>query len=217
MSFFTISPQVMSSTALILNLFVSGVAFIVYYRARHFTPRLLWPFLLTSVPAAFIGGYLNISANTYLTLLYLSLTYIAFRLSFTRGASDKDQKDPQSISLVIALLCGAGIGLLSGMLGIGGGIFLSPLIVLAGWGTPKQAAASAAAFIFINSFSGLLGRAASDNLVLGLLGAALLPLGLTGAWAGSRLGARYLSGVAVRRLLGVVLLIAVARYWAAFL
>jgi len=216
MSLFTIAPQVMSSTALILNLFVSGIAFVAYYRALHFKPRLVWPFLLTSVPAAFIGGFLDISANTYLTLLYLSLTYIAFRLLFFHRVNDDEQNNLRPLSLVIALLCGAGIGLLSGMLGIGGGIFLSPLIVMAGWGTPKQAAASAAAFIFVNSFSGLVGRALGANLELGLLGATLLPLGLTGAWAGSRLGAHHLSGAAVRRLLGLALFIAAARYWSAF-
>lgn len=217
MSQFFIAPQIMSSTALILNLVVSFIAFVSYYRARFFAPRLLWPFLLTSVPAAFIGGLLEVSTNTYFLLLYLSLSYIAFRILFFRSISDEDTSSVRPLSLGVALLCGAGIGLLSGIIGIGGGIFLSPLIVLAGWGTPKQAAASSAAFIFVNSFSGLLGRAMSGSLELGVLGLALLPLGLAGAWVGSRLGSRYLSGAAVRRLLGVVLLIAVVRYWGEFL
>ncbi len=217
MSLFMIAPQVMSSTALVLNLVVSCIAFIAYYRARFFAPRLLWPFLLTSVPAAFIGGYLRVSMNTYFLLLYLSLTYIAFRMLFFPRYNDEDPNNVRPLSLAVAILCGAGIGLLSGIIGIGGGIFLSPLIVLAGWGTPKQAAASAAAFIFVNSLSGLFGRAMSGNLELGVLGLALLPLGLAGAWAGSRLGARYLSGAAIRRLLGIVLLIAVARFWGTLL
>lgn len=213
MSLFLISPQVMASTALVLNLLVSCIAFIAYSRAKFFRPHLLWPFLLTSVPAAFLGGYLEISINTYLALLYLSLTYIALRLLFFATPTDDTQNNLRPLSLIIALLCGAAIGLVSGIIGIGGGIFLSPLIVLARWGTPKQAAASAAGFIFVNSLSGLLGRATNGNLEIGLLGLSLLPLGLVGAWAGSHLGARYLSGAAVRRLLGVVLLLAVARYW----
>ena len=111
---------------------------------------------------------------------------------------------------------GAAIGLLSGIIGIGGGIFLSPLIVLAGWGTPKQAAASAAAFIGLNSTSGLVGRLMGGNLELGLLGLSLLPMGLVGAYSGSRLGAQRLSGEALRRLLGAILLAAVLRYWLRF-
>jgi len=114
-------------------------------------------------------------------------------------------------------VAGAGIGLLSGIIGIGGGIFLSPLIVLAGWGTPKQAAASSAAFIFINSLSGLLGRLSGGNYEFGILGLALLPVGVIGALGGSHLGARHLSSDAVRRLLGVILAIAVARFWINFL
>lgn len=97
------------------------------------------------------------------------------------------------------------------MVGLGGGIFLSPLIVLAGWGTPKQAAASSAGFIVINSASGLLGRLIG-NFMLGLLGAALLPVGFAGALLGSRLGARYLSGTLLRRVLGLILLLTVLNF-----
>ena len=213
MSLFLIPTTVMSSTALTLNLLVSSIAFIAYYRARYFTPHLLWPFLLTSIPAAFIGGYIHISTNTYLTLLYLSLSYVAFRMLFFNKSSEIQPEDLKPFSIPIAMACGAGIGLLSGIIGLGGGIFLAPLIVLAGWGTPKQAAASAAAFIFVNSTSGLIGRLAGGNLEIGLLGFALIPLGLLGALGGSQLGARYLSNAAMRRLLGIILIIAVSHYW----
>jgi len=237
MSLFAIPPQTMASTALTLNILVSSIAFIAYYRARHFVPRLLWPFLLTSIPAAFVGGYIRVETNTYLLLLYLALSYVAFRMLFFRGSArggrhklsrsfgvgaasppvrSNSEELPGSFSLVAALFSGALIGLLSGIIGIGGGIFLSPLIVLAGWGTPKQAAASAAAFVLINSVSGLAGRLWGGNLDLGLLGLSLLPLGVLGALGGSQLGARYLSGEALRRLLGVVLLIAVLRFWLQF-
>lgn len=217
MSLFVIPPNVMSSTALMLNVLVSSIAFIAYYRARHFTPRLLWPFLLTSIPAAFLGGYIEVSTNTYLALLYASLTYVAYRMLVFRKDGGGDGRNYKAMPLLIATACGAGIGLLSGIIGIGGGIFLSPLIVLAGWGSPKQAAASAAGFIFVNSASGLIGRLAGGNLEFGLLGYALIPLGIAGALGGSRLGARYLSGNSVRRLLGVVLLLAVANFWLAWI
>ncbi len=212
MSLFAFSPQLMSSTALILNVLVSSIAFIAFYRARHFNPRLLWPFLLTSIPAAFLGGVIQVGTSTYLVLLYLSLTYVAVRMLLTRsghGAEPPARKFPISV----ALASGAGIGLLSGILGIGGGIFLSPLIVMAGWGTPKQAAATASGFIFVNSLSGLVGRIFGGSIEIGLAGLALIPLGLLGAVGGSQLGARYLSGYALRRLLGVILAIAVLRFW----
>jgi uncharacterized membrane protein YfcA len=217
MSLFSFTPQVMASTALILNLLVSSIAFTAFYRARHFSPRLLWPFLLTSIPAAFLGGLIQVGTDTYLVLLYLSLTYVAFRMLFYRTQQDTEGRPGRPLSVFIALVSGAAIGLLSGIIGIGGGIFLSPLIVLAGWGTPKQAAASAAGFIFINSLSGLIGRTIGGSLEIGVVGLALIPLGLIGAMGGSRLGARYLSGAALRRLLGVILAIAVLRFWLGYL
>jgi uncharacterized membrane protein YfcA len=104
------------------------------------------------------------------------------------------------------------IGAISGMVGLGGGIFLSPLIVLSGWGTPKEAASASAGFIVVNSVSAILGRMIGGNFALGLLGAVLLPVGILGALAGSRLGARVLSGAFLRRLLGVILLLSVLRF-----
>jgi uncharacterized membrane protein YfcA len=98
------------------------------------------------------------------------------------------------------------------MVGIGGGIFLSPFIILAHWGTPKQAAATAAGFIVLNSVSGLAGRLVGGNLMLGTFGAALIPLGIVGALIGSYLGARFFSSLWTRRILGVVLLIAITNY-----
>jgi uncharacterized membrane protein YfcA len=214
MSLFSLRPEVMASTALSLNILVAGVAFLTYYRARHFVPTLLWPFLLTSIPAAFIGGYIQIEANIYYAFLYFTLSYVAFRMLFFDGDGNRPSKLP--LSRATALISGGIIGLLSGILGIGGGIFLSPLIVMAGWGTQKQAAASAAAFILVNSISSVLGRMIGANMVLGVLGLALLPLGLVGALGGSYLGARYLSGTGLRRLLGIILLLAVVRYLVGF-
>ena len=122
MSMFFTSHQVMASTALTLNILVSSIAFITYYRARHFTPSLLWPFLLTSIPAAFIGGYNYVDTNKYLILLYLSLSYLAVRMLFYNSAI-KDKADfLSSLSWSAAQTSGAGIGLLSGIIGICGGL-----------------------------------------------------------------------------------------------
>lgn len=215
MSLFAIAPQTMASTALTLNVVVASLAFVAFYRTGHLDWRLLWPFLLTSIPAAFVGGYLYIDERVYLILLNVALTYVAVRMlfneHFTRPLADETKVD--AFPLPLALLAGFGIGLLSGMVGVGGGIFLAPLIVVAGWGTAKQAAAVAAAFILLNSLSGIAGRLAAEQFSMGALGIFLLPAGLVGGWVGSRIGARHLSGVAVRRMLGVVVLIAVAKLW----
>jgi uncharacterized protein len=213
MSFFAIPVNVMASTALVLNILVSSISFTNYTRAGHLKLKLLLPFLLTSVPAAFIGGYVRISEQTYMTLLYLMLTYLAVRMVFFRTRNESPEWAPRPLPLWAALLSGGVIGLLSGMLGIGGGIFLSPLIVLVQWGNSKQAAASAGGFIAINSVSGLIGRIVSGTLVFGQFGFWLLPAGLLGALIGSRIGAINFSGAGVRRALGAILTIAVVTYW----
>jgi uncharacterized protein len=217
MSFFDIPVNVMSSTALVLNVFVSTISFTSYTRAGHFHPRLLLPFLITSIPAAFLGGTFNLTEQTYSILLYTVLTYLAVRMTFFPVLSDKADWTPRPFPLWAASISGAVIGLLSGMIGIGGGIFLSPLIILAGWGNSKQAAASAGGFIAINSISGLIGRFASGTFSLGEFGIPLLVVGLLGALIGSQLGAMKFSGASVRRALGVILVIAVGTYWVNFI
>jgi len=216
MSQFGIDPALMASTTLILNIVVASIAFINYTRAGALRWGLLRPFLLTSVPAAFLGGYFKLHADVYLFLLYAILTYVMLRMLFTRPEPQAGPDNLRPFPVWLALTCGAGIGLLSGMVGIGGGIFLSPLIILARWGTPKQAAATAAGFIVLNSISGLIGRVLGGNFVLGAFGAALLPVGIIGALAGSYLGARRFSGLWTRRILGVVLLTAIINFWVGF-
>jgi len=217
MSQFGIAPITMASTALILNIVVASIAFINYTRAGHLVKRLLIPFLVTSVPAAFLGGYCKLTDEAYYLLLYAVLTYVMLRMLFARPEPQAGTEDLRPFPLWLALVCGAGIGLLSGMVGIGGGVFLSPLIILARWGTPKQAAATAAGFIVLNSISGLVGRVLGGNFVLGIFGVSLLPVGLIGALAGSFLGARHFSGLWTRRILGVVLLIAIVNFVVGYL
>lgn len=213
MSFFDIPVNVMASSALALNILVSSISFTSYTRAGHLRKNLLVPFLITSIPAAFLGGYIKVSEQTYTTLLYLMLTYLAVRMVIFRTPAESSSWTARKLPLWAALVTGAVVGLLSGMLGIGGGIFLSPLILLMQWGTSKQAAASAGGFIAINSVSGLIGRVASGTLSFGEFGWWLLPAGLLGALIGSRLGALKFSNTAVRRALGIILTIAVGTYW----
>jgi uncharacterized membrane protein YfcA len=217
MSFFGIPANIMSSTALVLNVFVSSISFASYARAGHFRPRLLLPFLVTSVPAAFIGGIIKISEQTYTILLYVILTYLALRMILYPVLSEAKDWKPRPIPLWASLASGAVIGLLSGMIGIGGVIFLSPLIIFMQWGDSKQAAASAGGFIAINSISGLIGRFSNGTFALGEFGIPLLVVGLLGALIGSQLGAVRFSGAGVRRALGTILTIAVGTYWLKFL
>jgi uncharacterized protein len=216
MSFYDIHAQITASTALSLNVVVAGVALVNFSRRGHLQPRLLWPFVMTSIPFAFIGGTIPLHQDTYQVLLNVVLTFVALRLLFSRSNETVGHL-PQIPSSPLALFTGALLGLLSGMLGVGGGIFLSPVILLSGWGTPQQAAASSAGFILLNSISGLLGRAAGGTLQFGQYGGLLLFLGILGGLAGSFVGARYLSGVVIRQLLGILLLVAVARFLLAWL
>jgi uncharacterized membrane protein YfcA len=217
MSQFGIEPNLMATTALLLNVVVSGISFTNYTRAGLMERRLLLSFPLTSIPAAFLGGYFKLNEELYFIILYGVLAYVMVRMLFARNNTDIDEEALHPPPLWLALLCGAVIGLLSGMIGIGGGIILSPLIILMRWGTPKQAASTAAGFIFVNSLSGLFGRLLSGNFMFGELGAWLLPVGILGAIAGSYFGARRFSGLWTRRVLGVVLLIAVVRFWMGYL
>lgn len=213
MSLFDIPANVMSSTALVMNIFVSAISFANYFRAGHFRSKLLIPFLVTSIPAAFLGGTFKLTQQTYTSLLYAVLTYLALRMTFFPVLSDKSDWSSRPVPLWAALVSGAVIGLLSGMIGIGGGIFLSPLIILAGWGSSKQAAASAGAFIAINSLSGLIGRISGGTFAFGAAQIPLLIVSLVGALIGSQLGAVQFSSANVRRTLGVILILAVGTYW----
>jgi uncharacterized membrane protein YfcA len=143
----------MKSTALTLNLFVSGISFLIYYRGGFFRLRLLGPFILTSIPFAFIGAQIVVDPKIYKLLLGLFLLFATFRMLI----HPKEKSRITAFNYPLPLLIGAILGLLSGMLGIGGGILLSPLIILLGWGNVKEAAAISAPFIFLNSFSGLGG------------------------------------------------------------
>lgn len=212
MSFFGIPPQVMASTALLLNIIVASISFSSFYRAGHLRRGLLLPFLLTSIPAAFIGGYFKITEQAYSILLYAVLTFVAIRLLFFSRASDDDHP-LRPLPLGWALVIGLGIGLLSSMVGIGGGIFLSPVIIFARWGTGKQASAVAAAFILLNSLSGLAGRFLGGTFQLDELALFLVPLGLLGALMGGYWGAIRFTGLGLRRTLGIIMAFAVSNFW----
>ncbi len=206
LSFFAIAPALMSTTALLLNVLVSMTAFFAFYRAGHFSVGLAWPFLVTSVPAAFIGGAVRLPPKGYFLLLAGVLLFAAFRLIIDIPAK-RDEALARPPRLAVALPVGAGIGAVSGIVGVGGGIFLSPLILLKAWAGAKRTAAVSALFILVNSLAGLSGRLYTGTFVVREL-VPFLVAAFLGGIVGSRLGATRFSSLTLRRLLGVVLTIA---------
>lgn len=197
----------MATTALILNVLVAGLAFFAFRRSGHFSWRLAWPFLAVSVPAAAVGGWLPVSGPIYRYLLAAVLFFAAFRLWIRPPASAQARRFPK---LAQALPAGGAIGLVSGMVGVGGGIFLSPLLLLCGWADVRQAAAVSALFIVLNSLAGLSGRLAAGSFEVG----SFLPLmaaAFAGGWIGSRLGARHLPSPWLCRFLAMVLVVAAGK------
>jgi uncharacterized membrane protein YfcA len=227
MSLFGIEPQVMASAALVLNVIVASISFIIYFRAGHLRRDLLLPFIVTSIPAAFIGGSFKLADQTYSIILYIVLTFVAIRLLFfSKHSNDEHATHNYTFRLSeevegtppfwIAAVIGFIIGLLSGMVGIGGGIFLSPIILYARWGNSKQAATVSAAFIVLNSTSGLLGRFIGGGFVFDTFSMSLIPFGVIGALAGSWIGAQRISNLNLRRALGAVMSFAVSNFWWTF-
>lgn len=202
-SIFSIPVAQYKPLILMLNMLVAGTGFVQFRRAGHFKWSSCWPFLTTSIPAAFLGARYALEGKVYFVLLGLALILPTIRLL---GITPKEHKQSKPVHLPLALLMGAVIGVLSGMLNIGGGIFLSPLLILLGWANAKEAAATSAIFITLNSFSGLLGNTApiymDTPFAMWFFAAAIG--GFTGAYFGS---ARFPMAT-VRTLLSVVLLMA---------
>src|SRR5688572_7365789 len=154
LSLFGIVPAHYKSLILILNIIVASLAFIQYYRAGYFKWSLCWPFIIASIPLAFVGSKIPIHDDYYNFFLGIALIFPIIRLL---GFFPSDKNENKVLPLKAALIIGAIIGLVSGVLSIGGGIFLSPVIILFAWGNAKEAAAVSALFIVVNSVSGLLG------------------------------------------------------------
>lgn len=204
MALFSFAPETMRQTALVLNIFVSGIAFYQFYRNGYFQWRLFWPFVITSIPAAFIGGITTVDEQIYKRILGV---FLLFAITRFIGFGTNENKNQKKQLFVLSLVIGAVIGLFSGMIGIGGGIILSPLILLFGWANLKQTAAVSALFIFVNSVSGLSGLVSQgvhfNALMWSMLGVAFL-----GGLLGSYLGANKFNSKGLKYALSFVLLIA---------
>ena len=199
-----LSQEVMRPTALVLNLFVAGIVVVRFHAAGALPLRPLLPLALGSVPAAFVGGSIDLPGELYRPLVALALLAGAWRLA---TAAPADGEAAAGVPWMAGLAAGAGIGLLAGLTGTGGGIFLTPLLVLAGWTRTREAAGLSGAFILLNSISGLGGLVNAGISLppsLPLWVAAVVTGGLAGSWA----GATRFSILQLRRVLAVVLVVA---------
>ncbi len=204
MSLFSFPILVMKPSAFLLNLFVSGISFFFYYQKEHFKFKLFYPFAITSVPAAFIGGMVPLENDFYKILLGIILIFAALRLF---GFFNQQENKITPINNALAMAIGFGIGLLSGMLGIGGGVILSPILLLLGWATLKETAAISSLFIFVNSIAGLTGYFMGDKS-FPTDSFYLVPIAVFGGVLGAYYGSGYFSNKVLKYVLASVILIA---------
>lgn len=200
------SASVMKPTALLLNVMVSLIAFISFYRARHFRQQMLWPLIAGSIPFAFIGSVMPVSE-----LLYKKILGIVLLISIVRLVWDQAEKPLSSApKWYLLFVIGSLIGLVSGMIGMGGGILLSPILLLMGWSGQKQTAAISAIFIFLNSMAGIIGQLKTGfNLGPQIYG--IIAVVLAGGWLGAYLGAEKLKTKNMKYILAAVLVLASAK------
>jgi uncharacterized membrane protein YfcA len=202
------APAEMKPIALTLNIAVSAMALLMFARAGHFNGRLFWPLAAASVPAAFLGGWLQSPDPIFKLILAAALLAGAWRLAFGGVRNDFETRTPSAPAL---LGLGTALGFVSGLIGIGGGIFLTPLLILFHWTSAKPAAAISAAFILANSLSGLGGFLGKGGAVPSLAWM-LLPAVMLGGWIGATWGSGKAHSPALRQTLAIVLVIAAAKF-----
>ncbi len=203
MSLFELSPVMIKPIALVLNILVALITSWQFWRAGYFSWSLFWPFAVLAVPFAFLGGYVNLPTQIFKIILGIILLFSAVRF-LMKSQSDGVVQEPKRS---IALSSGAGLGLLAGLTGTGGGIFLTPLLLLNQWATVKSAAAVSAVFILVNSIAGLLGNFSSSRSVPSFT-VAFAVSAVMGGSLGSFLGSYRFDQALIKRLLAGVLTIA---------
>ena len=204
MALFSFAPSIMKPTALLLNLFVAGISFYYYYRAGHFKFKLFLVFALASIPMAYVGGLLEVDAAIYKKILGLLLVFAILKLL---NVFSTTQHLIKPVPLWQGLLIGGSIGFFSGLIGIGGGIILTPVILLLHWGNMKEAAAVSALFIWVNSIAGLAGQL-SSGVTLQSGSILLIAFALFGGFIGGYFGSKKLNTKNLRYILAFVLTVA---------
>ena len=209
MALMGVSPAIMKPTALTLNIFVAAIATYKFYRVGAFSWPLFWPLALTSVPCAYIGGFLTLPSHLFKPLVGLVLIFAAWR---TFRTADSFSPAPLRIApRPVLLVCGAALGFLSGLTGVGGGIFLSPLLLLFRWAETKVVSGIAALFILVNSIAGLLGVLSTKTVALPSALPYWVLVVVIGGYLGAEFGSQRLRNPTIRKLLALVLLVAGAK------
>ncbi len=199
-----IAPGEMRPVALALNVLVSSLATWKFHRAGHFRWRLFWPFAAAAIPLAYAGGAITLPGHAYKILVGAVLVYAAWQLWRSARAGD-EMREVRQPPLAAAMAIGGAMGLLAGLTGVGGGIFLSPLLLMLGWAGTKQTSAVAAPFILVNSIAGLAAIFVTQGASLPAYVWFLAPAVVVGGWLGAEYGSRRFANPVVRRVLAVVL------------
>jgi uncharacterized membrane protein YfcA len=207
MALFSFSPESMKPTALLLNLFVAGISFYYYYKEGFFNKKLFVSFAIASIPLAFLGGTLEVDASLYKKILAVLLIFAILKMLNVFG---KESDNIEPVKLWLGLVVGGVIGFFSGLIGIGGGIILSPVILLLHWGKMKEAAAVSALFIWVNSASGLIGQL-SSGVTLEKESFLLVAIALIGGVFGGYYGSKKINNQKLRYILAFVLIITCAK------
>jgi uncharacterized membrane protein YfcA len=204
MALFSFAPETMKPTALLLNLFVAGISFYYYFKGGFFNKKMFLYFAIGSIPLAFIGGTIEIDASIYKKILAILLVFAILKMLNVFG---KESDSIKQVKLWQGLLVGGVIGFFSGLIGIGGGIILTPLILLLHWGNMKEAAAVSALFIWVNSAAGLVGQL-SSGVHIETETFVLVVIALIGGVLGGYLGSKKINNQKLRYMLAFVLVIA---------
>lgn len=202
-----IAPAEMRPVALQLNVLVAALATFKFYRAGHFSWQLFWPFAVMSIPAAYLGGAITLPGTAYKILVGLVLLYAGWQLWWSARAGE-ELRATRQIPVALAMAIGAVLGVLSGLTGVGGGIFLSPILLLFGWAGTKETSAVAAPFILVNSMAALAAGLVRNPVPPPDYAWWLMAAVLVGGWAGAEYGSRRFANPLIRQVLAVVLGIA---------
>jgi uncharacterized protein len=204
MVLFSFTENDMKINALVLNCFVSIISFLFFTKVKKINLNLFIPFATTSIPGAFLGGYLN--SNEGFIKIIIGITLI-FSVLYINGFLLKKKSEPKPVRESLALIIGFFIGLFSGLIGIGGGIMLTPILLILGWATVSEAASVSALFIFFNSLAGIFGYLLKGSS-LESVSFKIIPFAILGGVLGSFLGSNYFSNRLLKTILSVVVLMA---------
>ncbi len=207
MALFSFAPESMKPTALLLNIFVAGISFYYYFKAGHFNKKLFIPFAIASIPLAYLGGTIEVDASIYKKILAVLLIFAILKMLNVFG---KESDNTKSVKLWQGLIVGGIIGFFSGLIGIGGGIILTPVILLLHWGKMKEAAAVSALFIWVNSAAALIGQF-SNGVSIEKGSFILVVIALIGGVLGGYYGSKKINNQKLRYILAFVLIIACAK------